>query len=96
MAEIESIEAKQIGKEVIRLGDSITRNMERFADNYLEFFPASTYLDHVDDILVCGIEEHDQCLEQVLDRAKEIGWTPSANKCEFRQTEITYLEETLT
>ena len=52
----------------------------------------------IDDILVWGrtIEEHDQRLEQVLDRAKKIGLTLSADKCEFRRKEITYLGETLT
>ena len=51
----------------------------------------------IDDILVwgCTIEEHDQHIEQVLDRAKEIGLTLSADKCEFRRKEITYLGETL-
>ena len=35
-------------------------------------------------------------LEQVLDRAKKIGLALSADKCEFRRKEITYLGETLT
>ena len=45
LAEIEEIEGQlQIGKEVILLEDSITRNMERFSNNYFEFFPSSTVL----------------------------------------------------
>ena len=42
------------------------------------------------------LEEHDQNLERVLNRVADINMTLSKDKCQFRQTEITYLGETLT
>ena len=52
----------------------------------------------IDDILIWGrtIEEHDRNLERVLNRVQEINMTLSRDKCKFRQTEVTYLGETLT
>ena len=52
----------------------------------------------IDDILIWGrtLEEHDQNLERVLNRVADINMTLSKDKCQFRQTEITYLGETLT
>jgi transposase InsO family protein len=52
----------------------------------------------IDDILIWGrtIEEHDRNLERVLNRVAEINMTLGRDKCQFRQTEITYLGETLT
>ena len=52
----------------------------------------------IDDILIwgCTIEEHDRNLERVLNRVQEINMTLSRDKCKFRQTEVTYLGETLT
>ena len=52
----------------------------------------------IDDILIWGrtIEEHYRNLERVLNRVQEINRTLSRDKCKFRQTEVTYLGETLT
>ena len=52
----------------------------------------------IDDILVYGrtIEEHDRNLEHVVDRVNQINMKLSKEKCQFRQTEITYLGERLT
>ena len=52
----------------------------------------------IDDILIWGrtIDEHDRNLTRVLDRVLEINMTLSRDKCQFRQTEVTYLGETLT
>ena len=52
----------------------------------------------IDDILVWGrtLEEHDQNFERVLNRVTDINMTLSKEKCQFRQTKITYLGETLT
>ncbi|CAB4013612.1 Transposon Ty3-I Gag-Pol, partial [Paramuricea clavata] len=52
----------------------------------------------IDDILIWGrtLEEHDQNLERVLNRVTDINMTLSKDKCQFRQTKITYLGETLT
>ena len=52
----------------------------------------------INDILIWGrtIEEHDRNLERVLNRVQEINMTLSRDKCKFRQTEVTYLGETLT
>ena len=52
----------------------------------------------IDDILIWGrtIEQHDRNLERVLNRVSEINMTLGRDKCQFRQTEITYLGETLT
>ena len=52
----------------------------------------------IDDILIWGrtVEEHDRNLERVLNRVQEINMTLSRDKCTFRQTEVTYLGETLT
>ena len=41
------------------------------------------------------MEEHDQNLECVLNRMADINMTLSKDKCQFRQTKITYLGETL-
>ena len=43
--EMEEINKKVKEKEIILIGDSITKNMERFASNYYEYFPASTVLN---------------------------------------------------
>ena len=45
--QIETIQRKlsKQGAEVILLGDSIIKNMERFAPKYFTFFPASTVLN---------------------------------------------------
>ena len=50
-------------------------------------------LCHVDDILVFGAtpEEHDRRLQAVLERIKEAGATLNAEKCQFSQTQITFL-----
>ena len=40
--------------------------------------------------------QHDQNLERVLNRVTDINMTLSKDKCQFRQTKITYLGETLT
>ena len=52
----------------------------------------------IDDILIWGrtIDEHDLRLEQVLNHVQEINMTLSQEKCQFRQTEVTYLGERLT
>ncbi|XP_046857694.1 uncharacterized protein K02A2.6-like [Xenia sp. Carnegie-2017] len=52
----------------------------------------------IDDILIWGrtLEEHDRNLERVLNRVADVNMTLSKDKCQFRQTEITYLGETLT
>ena len=52
----------------------------------------------IDDILTWGrtIEEHDRNLERVLNRVAEINMTLGRDKCQFCQTEVTYLGETLT
>ena len=52
----------------------------------------------IDDILVWGrtIEEHDRNLEHVINRVNQINMKLSKEKCQFRQTEITYLSECLT
>ncbi len=42
------------------------------------------------------IEEHDRNLEGVLNRVAEINMTLGRDKCQFRQTEITYFGEKLT
>ena len=44
----------------------------------------------------CTIEEHDKRSGKVLEKAKQINLTLSADKCEFRRKEITYLGERLT
>ncbi|KAL9977606.1 hypothetical protein ACROYT_G015029 [Oculina patagonica] len=44
--EMEEIaERMQEGVETILLGDSITKNMERFAHGYMQYFPASTVIN---------------------------------------------------
>ena len=50
-------------------------------------------LCHVDDTLVFGAtpEEHDKRLQAVLERIKEAGVTLNAEKCQFSQTQITFL-----
>ena len=50
-------------------------------------------LCHVDDILVFGAtpEEHDRRLQAVLERIKEAGVTLNGEKCQFSQTQITFL-----
>ena len=52
----------------------------------------------IDNILIWGrtIEEHDRNLEHVLNRVRQINMKLSKGKCQFRQTEITYLGERLT
>ncbi|XP_062594195.1 uncharacterized protein K02A2.6-like [Saccostrea cucullata] len=52
----------------------------------------------IDDILVWGssIEEHDQRLRQVLQRAKEYHLKLSRQKCEVRKTEVKYVGQVLT
>ncbi|CAB4006996.1 Hypothetical predicted protein, partial [Paramuricea clavata] len=52
----------------------------------------------IDDILIWGrtIDEHDRNLEHVLNRVSQINMKLSREKCQFRQTEITYLGECLT
>ena len=52
----------------------------------------------IDDILIWGrtMAEHDQNLERVLNRVADINMTLSKDKCQFRQTKITYVGETLT
>ena len=52
----------------------------------------------IDGILIWGrtLEEHDHNLERVLNRVTDINMTLSKDKCQFRQTKITYLGETLT
>ena len=52
----------------------------------------------IDDILIWGqtLEEHDHNLGRVLNRVTDINMTLSKDKCQFRQTKITYLGETLT
>ena len=42
---MKEINKKVKEKEVILIGDSITKNMERFASNYHEYFPVSTVLN---------------------------------------------------
>ena len=42
------------------------------------------------------IGKHDRNLEQVLNGVLDINMTLGRDKCQFRQTEITYLGETLT
>ena len=50
-------------------------------------------LCHVDDIMVFGAtpEEHDKRLQAGLERIKEAGVTLNAEKCQFSQTQITFL-----
>lgn len=43
--EMEEITKNLPGKEVLLIGDSITKNLERFALRYTDFFPASTVLN---------------------------------------------------
>ena len=43
--EIEKIIENLPGKEVVAIGDSITKNSERFAPRYPDFFPTSTELN---------------------------------------------------
>ena len=52
----------------------------------------------IDDFLIWGetLEEHDRNLKKCLDRIKEFGLTLKKEKCQFRLTEIEYLEEKLT
>ena len=52
----------------------------------------------IDDILIWGrtFEEHDRNLENVLNRVRQVNMKLSKEKCQFRQTEITYLGERLT
>ncbi|XP_048751787.2 uncharacterized protein K02A2.6-like [Ostrea edulis] len=52
----------------------------------------------IDDILVWGssIEEHDQRLRRVLQRAKEYNLKLSKQKCEVRKTEVKYVGQVLT
>ena len=52
----------------------------------------------IDDILIWGrtIDEHDGNLEHLLNRVSQITMKLSREKCQFRQTEITYLGECLT
>lgn len=53
---------------------------------------------YIDDILLCGstMEEHNEILKIVLDAARANGLKFYANKCQYRQTEITFLGEKLT
>lgn len=52
----------------------------------------------IDDILVWGstIEEHDQRLRKVLQRAKEYNLKLGKEKCEVMKTEVKYVEQVLT
>ena len=52
----------------------------------------------IDDILILGRtnEEHDQRLQEALDRTKAISMTLNPDKCKFRFTEVTYLGHKLT
>ena len=52
----------------------------------------------IDDILVWGssVEEHDQRLRRVLNRAKEYNLKLSRQKCEERKTEVKYVGQVLT
>lgn len=52
----------------------------------------------IDDILVWGSnqEEHDARLKRVLERAMEYNLKLSADKCEFRKSEVTYVGHRLT
>lgn len=51
----------------------------------------------MDDILVWGntLEEHDQRLKKVLDKARKYNLKLSPNKCEFRKAEVTYVGHVL-
>ena len=51
----------------------------------------------MDDILIWGstLEEHDQRLKKVLDKARKYNLKLSPNKCEFRKKEITYVGHVL-
>lgn len=50
----------------------------------------------IDDIIVWGrtLEEHDQRLKSLLDRAREIGIKFNSDKCQFCVEEVTYLGHT--
>jgi hypothetical protein len=52
----------------------------------------------IDDILIHGTteEEHDRCLESVLERCEKINLTLNKEKCEFKSREITYVGHKLT
>lgn len=47
----------------------------------------------IDDLLVfgCSQEEHDKCLEAVLNRIQEAGDTLNRDKCEFSTTSVKFL-----
>ena len=53
---------------------------------------------YIDDILIWGrtIEEHDQRLKMALDTARANGLKLNAGKCQYRQTDITFLGKKLT
>ena len=51
----------------------------------------------IDDMLVWGAseEEHNSCLQAVLQRCKDIGLTLNKDKCKFNVSEVTYLGHTI-
>lgn len=53
---------------------------------------------YIDDVLIWGntLEEHNRRLKLALDTARASGLKLNANKCQYRQTEITFLGEKLT
>ncbi len=52
----------------------------------------------VDNILITGrdMQEHDQNLDKVLKRVREVGLQLNQNKCKFRLTEVSYVGHLIT
>lgn len=50
-------------------------------------------LVYLDDLIVfgCSLEEHEECLLQVLDRLEEVGPKLCFNKCQFCQPSVKYV-----
>ena len=48
---------------------------------------------HTDDVLIMGndLEEHDNNLNEVLNRIEEAGMTLNKDKCKFRKEEVEFL-----
>ena len=53
---------------------------------------------YIDDVLIWGstMQEHNERLKMALDAARSSGLKLNASKCQYRQTEITFLGERLT
>ena len=82
----------------LRMPYGITTGSEVFQRAMEQIFSGYPCSVIVDDILIWGQnqKDHDEKLEKVLKRARQVGLTLNPQKCKFRVSEVTYVGHTLT